>query len=151
MDSARPLIFILCITFSFFAINHYFGLNKIETKKEELVTAQTISSAPIQKIETAPVESAPAPAAPTKSSGGFFSFFSFITEPFSRFLFFLLNTLYSFTMSWGFSIILLTIALRLMLYPINAWTIRTQIKTQMLGPKIAELKERYKDDPKRAQ
>lgn len=152
MDNARPLIFILCITFSFFAINHYFGLSKIETKKEELIAAaapKQISSAPIQKIETPSVESAATP--PAKSSGGFFSFFSFITEPFSRFLFFLLNTIYSFTTSWGLSIILLTIALRLMLYPINAWTIRTQIKTQMLGPKIAELKERYKDDPKRAQ
>ena len=108
--------------------------------------AQELSQEIVQPVAEPPT---PAPAAET-SSGGFFGFFRSITQPFSQLLFVLLGAFYSFTASWGLSIILLTIALRVMLYPINAWTIRTQIKNQMLGPKIAEIKERYKDDPERA-
>lgn len=81
----------------------------------------------------------------------FHGWFSFISEPFAKFLFFLMKIFYSVVHSWGFSIILLTIALRLMMYPLNAWSIKSTMKMQKLSPKLAALQERYKKDPKKAQ
>ena len=81
----------------------------------------------------------------------FHGWFAFISEPFAKFLFFLMKIFYAVVHSWGFAIILLTIALRLMLYPLNAWSIKSTVKMQKLAPKMAALQERYKKDPKKAQ
>lgn len=77
--------------------------------------------------------------------------FAFISEPFARFLFFLMKIFHSAVHSWGISIILLTVTLRAMMYPLNAWSIRSMIKMQRLAPKLTALQERNKHDPKRAQ
>ena len=77
--------------------------------------------------------------------------FSFISEPFSKFLFFLMQIFFTVTRSWAASIILLTIALRAMMYPLNAWSIRSTSKMQEIAPKIKAVQEKYKKDPKRAQ
>jgi YidC/Oxa1 family membrane protein insertase len=77
--------------------------------------------------------------------------FSFISQPFSKFLFLLMQLFYSITHSWAFSIIFLTIALRAMMYPLNAWSIRSAAKMQEIAPKVKEIQERHKKDPKRAQ
>lgn len=77
--------------------------------------------------------------------------FSFISVPFSNFLSVILRFCYSITHSWGFSIILLTVALRIMLYPLNAWSIKSTLKMQELSPKITALQEKHKKDPKKLQ
>jgi YidC/Oxa1 family membrane protein insertase len=74
---------------------------------------------------------------------------TFITEPFSRFLFILMQFFYMITRSWGISIILLTLALRVMLYPLNAWAYKSTAKMQQLSPKLTALQEKFKADPKR--
>lgn len=84
----------------------------------------------------------------TQSSQGWFSF---ITEPFSALLLYLMKFFYMITHSWGFSILLLTVALRLMLYPLNAWSIRSTLKMQQIAPEMTRLQERHKGDPKRLQ
>jgi len=81
----------------------------------------------------------------------FHGWFSFISEPFAKFLFFLMQMFYKITTSWGISIILLTLALRLMLYPLNAWSIKSSLKMQQIAPQVAAIQEKYKKDPKRAQ
>ena len=81
----------------------------------------------------------------------FHGWFSFISEPFAKFLFFLMEIFHFVTRSWGFSIILLTAALRLMLYPLNAWSIKSTSKMQKMAPKVAQIQEKFKKDPKRAQ
>jgi YidC/Oxa1 family membrane protein insertase len=81
----------------------------------------------------------------------FHGWFSFISGPFAKFLFFLMRMFYAVVHSWGFAIILLTIALRLMMYPLNAWSIKSTIKMQKLAPKLSALQEKYKKDPKKAQ
>lgn len=86
-----------------------------------------------------------------KGMQSFHGWFSFISEPFAKFLFFLMKIFYATFHSWGFSIILLTIALRAMMYPLNAWSIKSTMKMQKLSPKLAALQERYKKDPKKAQ
>lgn len=81
----------------------------------------------------------------------FHGWFAFISEPFAKFLFFLMKFFYWITGSWGFSIILLTVALRLMLYPLNAWSSRSMIRMQQIAPEIAAIQEKNKKDPKKAQ
>ncbi len=78
-------------------------------------------------------------------------YFSFITAPFAKFMFFIMKIFHSLTGSWALSIILITVVLRLMLYPLNSWSIKTQAKSQLLQPKLKALQERYKKDPKRLQ
>ena len=77
--------------------------------------------------------------------------FSFISQPFSKFLFWLMEIFYMVTRSWAASIILLTIALRAMMYPLNNWSIRSSIKMQEISPKVKALQEKYKKDPRKAQ
>ncbi len=81
----------------------------------------------------------------------FHGWFSFISEPFAKFLFLLMKFFYFITSSWGISIILLTLALRIMLYPLNTWSIRSTMKMQEIAPQVQALQARYKKDPKRAQ
>jgi YidC/Oxa1 family membrane protein insertase len=81
----------------------------------------------------------------------FHGWFSFISEPFAKFLFILMKLCYKLTSSWGISIILLTLALRLMLYPLNAWSIKSTLRMQEIAPKTAAIQEKFKKDPKRAQ
>lgn len=85
------------------------------------------------------------------ASQTFHGWFSFISEPFAKFLFFLMRGFYSLTGSWAFSIILLTVALRLMLYPLNAWSMKSTIQMQKIAPEIKAIQDRYKKDPKKAQ
>ena len=77
--------------------------------------------------------------------------FSFISQPFAKFLFLLMQLFYALTRSWAFSIILLTIALRAMMYPLNAWSIRSSVKMQEIAPKVKALQDKYKKDPRKAQ
>lgn len=81
----------------------------------------------------------------------FQGWFSFISEPFAKFLFLIMNAFYKVTHSWGFSIILLTVVLRLMMYPLNAWSIKSTLKLQEVSPQLKKLQEKNKKDPKRAQ
>ena len=62
-----------------------------------------------------------------------------------------MNLFHSLTGSWGLSIILLTVVLRLMLYPLNAWSARSMLKMQEIAPKVQAIQEKYKNDPKKSQ
>ncbi len=85
------------------------------------------------------------------ASQSFHGWFAFISEPFAKFLFFLMKLFYQLTHSWGISIILLTIALRIMLYPLNAWSIKSTSRMQQIAPQVSAIQERFKKEPKRAQ
>jgi YidC/Oxa1 family membrane protein insertase len=85
------------------------------------------------------------------SALSFQGWFTFISEPFAKFLFILMKFLYQITHSWGFSIIFLTIALRVMLYPLNGWSIKSSLKMQQVAPLTAAIQEKHKKDPKKAQ
>lgn len=85
------------------------------------------------------------------ASQSYHGYFSFISEPFAKFLFFLMNFFHSITHSWAFSIILLTVALRIMMYPLNAWSVKSMIGMQQIAPEVAAIQERNKKDPKKAQ
>lgn len=79
----------------------------------------------------------------------FHGIFSFISRPFSKLLFVLITLFHRFTGSWAFSIILLTIVLKAMTYPLNAWSLRSMRRLQAVAPEVNALKEKYKKDPER--
>lgn len=81
----------------------------------------------------------------------FHGWFAFISEPFAKFLFVLMDFFHSITGSWAFSIILLTVALRAMLYPLNAWSTKSMVKMQQITPQVAAIQEKYKKDPRKVQ
>lgn len=68
-------------------------------------------------------------------------------------LLFLLKLFHSLCSSWGLSIILLTLLVRLILFPINRRSqtamARYQTKMKRVQPKIDEIKKRYEKDPTR--
>ena len=54
--------------------------------------------------------------------------------------------------NWGWSIILLTIGIKILLYPLSAASLRSMAKMRSLQPKMERLKETYGDDrPKMSQ
>lgn len=85
------------------------------------------------------------------ASQTFHGWFAFISEPFAKFLFILMKFFYQITGSWAFSIILLTIALRIMMYPLNAWSTKSMLRMQQIAPEVTAIQEKYKKDPKKAQ
>jgi len=81
----------------------------------------------------------------------YFGWFSYISEPFAKFLFFIMKFFYSVTGSWALSIVLITVVLRLILYPLNSWSFKSMKGMQEVGPQIKAIQERYKKDPQKAQ
>ncbi len=65
----------------------------------------------------------------------------------ARFLLWILVKLYALCHSYGFSIILLTLIVRLAFYPITAKANTSMKKMQLVQPKLKELREKYKDNP----
>ncbi len=61
-------------------------------------------------------------------------------------LFKLLNFIHSFIGNWGFSIIVLTIIVRGVMFPLTKAQYTSMAKMRLLQPKLMELRERYKDD-----
>ncbi len=66
----------------------------------------------------------------------------FIAEP----LFSLLKFIYSLVGNWGWSIILLTVCVKAVFYPLNQTSFRSMAKMRKLGPKMKEMKEKHGDD-----
>src|SRR5919112_6133914 len=51
--------------------------------------------------------------------------------------------------SWGWSIILLTFTVRILILPLTFKGVKSMQRLQVLQPKIKEIQERYKDDKQR--
>ena len=67
----------------------------------------------------------------------------------SQFLLNFLNTIHGVVKSYGVAILVLTLVVRLVLWPLQSKANQTMRKTALLGPKMQELREKYKDDPTR--
>lgn len=61
-------------------------------------------------------------------------------------LFYLLTILHGFVNNWGMAIILLTIVVKTLLYPLSAASFKSMAKMRKLQPEMVRLKERYGDD-----
>lgn len=77
--------------------------------------------------------------------------FTFISEPFAKFLWVVMKFFHYITHSWALSIVLTTIVLRILMYPLNAWSTKSMVKMQQIAPEVSAIQEKYKKDPKKAQ
>ena len=66
-------------------------------------------------------------------------------------LFWVLARLYEWTGNWGVAIILLTVIIKLLFYPLSAASYRSMAKMRVLAPKLQRLKDQYGDDRQRMQ
>lgn len=68
--------------------------------------------------------------------------FGFLAEP----LLWVLNFFYDFVKNYGIAIILLTILVKLLLWPLSDASYKSMAKMKKLMPKVEELKKKYKED-----
>jgi YidC/Oxa1 family membrane protein insertase len=68
--------------------------------------------------------------------------FWFLSQP----LMMLLSMINSLVDNWGVSIVLLTVLIKLLLWPLSAKGFSSMAKMRTAGPKLKEIQERYKDD-----
>ena len=81
----------------------------------------------------------------------FHGWFAFISEPFAKFIFFLMKIFHRLSGSWVLSIVLVTIFLRVLLYPLNNWSMRSMRAMQEISPLVKAIQEKYRKDPQKAQ
>ena len=66
-------------------------------------------------------------------------------------LFWLLSKLYSLTGNWGWAIILVTIIVKAIFFPLSAASYKSMAKMRVLAPRMQRLKELYGDDKTKMQ
>lgn len=76
-----------------------------------------------------------------------FGFIGVIAVPMLRSL----QWFYNFFPNYGVAIILLTLVIRMLLFPLSYTSFKSMKKMQKLSPEIAKLKEKYKDEPQKMQ
>ena len=62
-----------------------------------------------------------------------------------------LSYFFNFTGNYGYAIILLTILVRVVFFPLNQYSMKSMGKMKSLGPEIENLKSRFKDDKQHLQ
>ncbi|MCR5081059.1 MAG: membrane protein insertase YidC [Treponema sp.] len=72
-----------------------------------------------------------------------------ILSPIERFLNWCMELIFKLVKNWGVSIIVLTVLLKLVLFPLNKKSSMGTLKMQQIQPKMKELQEKYKDDRQR--
>ena len=76
-----------------------------------------------------------------------YGWFTFIARPMFKFL----NWLHGYIGNWGWSIVVLTLIIRLILFPLSYKGMLSMNKLKDLAPKIKELQEKYNDDKQKLQ
>ncbi|MGI9126955.1 MAG: membrane protein insertase YidC [Roseomonas sp.] len=76
-----------------------------------------------------------------------FGWFYFLTKPF----FYALDWLFQLFGNFGVAILVFTLVIKIAFFPLANKAYKSMAKMKVLAPKMAELKERYKDDPQKAQ
>ena len=64
-------------------------------------------------------------------------------------LFWFLQWLYQWVGNWGIAIILLTVTIKAIFYPLSATSYRSMARMRVLAPRLQKLKEQYGDDRQR--
>ncbi len=83
---------------------------------------------------------------------GSFLGLTIIIQPISEYILLpLLKFLHTFIPNYGWVLIVISILIKFVLYPLTRQSYQSMRKMQLLQPKIKEIKEKYKDDPQRQQ
>ena len=62
-----------------------------------------------------------------------------------------LDYLFNLTNNYGYSIIILTILIRLLFFPLNQFSMKSMARIKLLGPEMEIIKTKYKDDKQQQQ
>jgi YidC/Oxa1 family membrane protein insertase len=82
--------------------------------------------------------------------GSFFGL-KFIVRPIAEYVLLpLFNFLRAFIPNFGFVIIVFSVIIKIVLYPLTKSSMQSMKKMQLLQPMMAEIKEKFKDDPTKA-
>ena len=73
--------------------------------------------------------------------------FSIIARP----MLFLMTLFHSWVGSWGLAIILLTVVVKLLVFPLDQASYKSMKKMRVLAPRMQEIRDQFKDDPQRQQ
>ncbi len=76
-----------------------------------------------------------------------FGFFGILGKP----LFLLLHFFYNYIPNWGVAIILLTVLIRIVFFPLNHKSLKSMKKMADLAPEIEKLRKKYAKDPQKLQ
>jgi YidC/Oxa1 family membrane protein insertase len=80
-----------------------------------------------------------------------FGWFEFIAEP----LFHGLKWLHNYIPNWGWAIVVLTLIINMLLFPLRISSYKTTLKMQRVGPEVKAIQEKYKKysmrDPRKAE
>jgi YidC/Oxa1 family membrane protein insertase len=80
-----------------------------------------------------------------------FGWMEFIADP----LFHMLKWLHKYIPNWGWAIVVLTLVINMLLFPLRISSYKTTMKMQRVGPEIKAIQERYKkyklNDPRKAE
>jgi YidC/Oxa1 family membrane protein insertase len=80
-----------------------------------------------------------------------FGWFGFVAEP----LFYVLRWLHGYVPNWGWAIVILTIVINMLLYPLKLKSWRSMQRMQKVAPEIRSIQDRYKKysmrDPRKAE
>lgn len=71
-----------------------------------------------------------------------FGMFYFLTKP----IFYALNFIYKFAANFGVSILILTVCIKMLMYPLANKSFTAMSKMKLLMPKVKELQDQHKDD-----
>ncbi|GAB5464627.1 MAG: membrane protein insertase YidC [Candidatus Kapaibacteriales bacterium] len=63
----------------------------------------------------------------------------------------LFNFIHTFVPNWGWTIIVFSILIKLLLYPLSIKQMQSTQKTKLLAPMMSDLNEKFKDDPQQRQ
>lgn len=74
-----------------------------------------------------------------------YGFFTFLAKP----VFLFLKYIYSILGNWGWSIVVITLIIRLVLYPLTYKGMVSMNKLKELAPKIKEIQKEYKSEPQK--
>lgn len=76
-----------------------------------------------------------------------FGWFYFLTKP----MFYAIDWLNSLFGNFGLAIIVFTVFVKALFFPLANYSYRSMSRMKLLGPKVTSLRERFKDDPQRLQ
>jgi membrane protein insertase Oxa1/YidC/SpoIIIJ len=83
--------------------------------------------------------------------GGFFGWFGALMRWICPLLLWVLNAIYGVIRNYGVAIILLTVLIKIVFWPITNKSTESMRKMQQIQPEIAELRKKHKDNPKKVQ
>jgi YidC/Oxa1 family membrane protein insertase len=74
-----------------------------------------------------------------------YGWFTILAKP----IFWLLEKIHALVNNWGWSIIFLTMLIKLLFFPLSAASYKSMARMKLVQPKVLELKERHKGEPQK--